>query len=135
MKRIMLIDDEEGIRTVWKRFHDLTESVFRGQLEMHVAATLEQGEARLQGTEYDAVIVDLTLPPLAADQVISWIFEHAPILPPVFVLTADEHIETRNRCMLAGAEGFWLKLDAQERPDLFFKNIYNATRRRYVARS
>lgn len=125
MKRLLLVDDEEGIRTVWKRFHDVVEPVFRGQCDLDVAGSLEQGLARMKETEYDAVIFDLKLPPLDAEQVITFIVENANVLPVISVLTGDEDINIRRRCILAGAADFWLKHDANTRPDLFFKSLYN----------
>jgi len=135
MKRILLIDDEEGIRIVWKRFHDLAEPVFRGQLEMHVASDLEQGLERLKSGEYDIVILDLELGDSPQLQTISYIFEHAEELPPVIVLTGDEDIYVRRRCMIAGAADFWIKGDATENPDLLFKSIYNEYLKRYASRT
>lgn len=135
MKRILLIEDQEGVRLVWKRFHDLAEPVFRGQLELQVANDLEQGRAKLKGDEYDAIILDLTLPPLASDEVITFIAEQHHALPPIYVLTGDDDIYVRRRCMMSGASGFWLKADAEERPDLFFKSLYNAYLKRHAERT
>lgn len=132
MKKILLIDDEEGIRIVWKRFHDTAEPVFRGQLEMDVANDLEQGLARISGTDYDAVILDLKFMGEGVEDTITFIFDHAAKLPPIIVLTGDEDIYVRRRAMIAGASDFWTKTDAQERPDLFFKSVYNQYLKRYA---
>lgn len=125
MKRILLIDDEEGIRIVWRRFHDIAEPVFRGQLDMDVANDLNQGLAKMKVVEYDAIILDLKFLGEGADNTITFIVENHDHLPPIIVLTGDEDIFVRRRAMLAGASDFWTKNDAQERPDLFFKSIYN----------
>jgi len=126
MERILLVDDEEGIRIVWKRFHDVVEPVFRGRLEMDVASTLAQGLERIKETEYDALILDLIVPPMGANDMIQWIYDHADeVKIPIVVLTGDSDVYTRRRCIMAGASDFWLKTDAQERPDLFFKSLYN----------
>lgn len=130
MRKLLLIDDEEGIRTVWKRFHDYAEPVFRGQLEMEVAGSLDQGLDKMLSTQYDAVLLDLTLPPMAKEDVIAWIKENHAKMPPIIVLTGAEDVAVRRQCMIAGAASFWTKLDAQEKPDLFFKSVYN----RYLAR-
>lgn len=134
MKRILLIDDDEGIQIVWKRFHELTEPVFRGQLEMDIASNLEQALAKIQGGAYDAVIQDLTIPPNPQERGVEWLAENAAHLPPIIVLTGDSDIFLRRRCMMLGAADFWLKDDAQSRPDLFFKAIYNEYLKRYSIR-
>lgn len=125
MNRILLIDDEEGIRLIYKRFHDLVEPVFRGQLEMDVANDLAQGIVKIADTKYDAIILDLKFEGHGSDDTISWIFENASRLSPIVVLTGDTDIWTRRRCMMAGASSFWVKTDATTNPDLFFKDVFN----------
>lgn len=112
---------------IWKRFHDTAEPVFRGQLEMDVANDLEQGIAKMKNSKYDAIILDLKFQGKGADDTITFISEHSEDknMPPIIVLTGDEDIFVRRRAMLAGASGFWTKIDAQDRPDLFFKAVYN----------
>lgn len=127
-----MIDDEEGIQIVWKRLHDCAEVVFRGQLEMDVASDLVQGMTKIKKNGYDAVILDLTLDVSGAERTITFIAEHAEELPPIIVLTGLEDIQVRRRCMMFGASDFWTKTDAQERPDLFFKAVYNQYLRRYA---
>ncbi len=136
LNKILLIDDEKGIREIWKRFHDVAEPVFRGRLEMDVASDLAQGIERMKGTEYDALILDLVLPPLTQAEVISWIFENAklPGIPIISVLTGDEDVYVRRRCIIGGAVDFWVKTDATDRPDLFFKSLYNEYLKRYAER-
>lgn len=134
MNRILLIDDEEGIRSLWKQFHDTAEPIFRGQLEMDVANDLEQGKEKIATVDYDVVIADLKFKGHGADITITWIVEEHDRLPPVVVLTGDEDIYIRRRCMIGGASDFWLKLDAAARPDLFFKAVYNQYLRRYESK-
>lgn len=135
MKRILLIDDEEGIRITFKRLHDIAEPVFKGQLEMDVAVDLEQAKLKIATTEYDAIIADLKFQGHGADATITWIVENHETLPPIVVLTGDEDIYIRRRCMIGGAADFWIKLDAAARPDLFFKSLYNRYLARYESRS
>lgn len=134
MRRLLLIDDEEGIRIMWKKLHDTAQPVFRGQLEMEIASNLEQGierieEAKAKGDPFDVVITDLKFQGLGSDATVSWLAENQGKLPPIIVMTGDEDIWVRRRCMMFGANDFWLKLDAVDRPDLFFKSLYN----RYLA--
>lgn len=131
MEKILLIDDEEGIRDVWPRFHDYAEPVFRGRLGMDTASDLEHGVKRMKEATYDALILDLKFLGKGSDDTISWIFEHHKHLPPIIVLTGDEDIFVRGRCMMAGASDFWTKKDAQAHPDLFFKAIYNQYLKRF----
>lgn len=135
LKNILLLDDEVSIHDIWKRFHDVAEPVFRGQLALDVAVNLEQGLKRMEEKKYDALIFDLTMPPLSQDEVIQFIQNNASHLPIISVLTGDEDIYVRRRCILAGAADFWLKNDAHQRPDLFFKSLYNEYLKRYVTES
>lgn len=135
MNRVLLIDDEEGIRIVYKRFHDLVEPVFRGQLALDVANDLEQGVERIKGIKYDAIILDLKFQGQGSDNTISWIFENSGHLPPIIVLTGDTDIWTRRRCMMAGAASFWIKMDATQNTDLFFKDVFNCYLARLYAES
>jgi len=96
---------------------------------------LEQGKARMKGTLYDAIILDLKFKGQGSEDTISFIAENASVLPPVIVLTGDTDIYVRRRCMLAGAADFWLKDDASSRPDLFFKAIYNRYLTRYASKN
>lgn len=134
MKRLLLIDDEDGIQEIWKRWHDVLEPTFQGECGLDTASDLETGLARLSGTKYDAVILDLSLPPKTPDEVISFIFERAAELPPIIVLTGDENVWTRRRCIMAGAAGFFTKHAANLVPNLFFKEIYNEYLKRYAAK-
>lgn len=134
MKQLLLIDDEEGIREIWQRFHDYAEPVFRGSLSMDLAANLEEGKRKLAEKEYDAVILDLNFKGEGSDTTVDFILKEHDALPPIIVLTGDEDIYVRRRCMVAGASDFWTKTDAQERPDLFFKALYNKYLGRYGER-
>lgn len=133
MRRILLIDDDSGIQKVWQRFHDVTDRVFRAEFSLETANDLQQAEAMIAEKEYDAIIVDLTIPPNNSAFTESWIAERSEALPPLIVLTGDDDIYTRRRCMMLGASDFWLKDDAQERPDLFFKSLYNKYLSRYAS--
>lgn len=135
MKRILLIDDEEGIRIVWKKWHDVMEPTFRGQCEMDTAKSLKEAKEMMAKNEYDALILDLTMPPDGQDGIMSWIAETTPDpkVAPIIILTGDEDIWVRRRCMLMGAAQFFTKSDAEKFPNLFFKVIYNEYLKRYGA--
>lgn len=135
MNRILLIDDEEGIRVTFKRLHDAAEPIFRGRLEMDVASTIGDAEKKIGTTKYDALILDLKFEGSGMDETIGWVFENASRTPPIIVLTGDEDVYVRGRCMIAGAASFWLKMDAAAHPDLFFKEVYNQYLKRYDART
>lgn len=125
MKRLLLIDDEAGIRETWGRFHEIMEPTFRGECEMDTASDLMEGVQKTESTHYDVVILDLHLPPLKNDAVVKFIESSHGKLPPIIVLTGDQNVWTRRQCMLAGAQDFWLKSDAMQFPNLFFKAVYN----------
>lgn len=120
-----MVDDDEGIRELWGRFHEVTEPVFRGKLSMDVAPNLDGMREKMRVNKYDAIILDLKFVGQGADDTITFIAENEQQMPPIIVLTGDSDIHTRRRCMMFGAASFWLKDDAQQRPDLFFKDVYN----------
>lgn len=122
MKKILLIDDEEGIRLCWKQFHDLNEKVYRGQLGMDTASSLATACEMMERQRYDAIILDHKM---ANENTEEFIIEHKGKKPPIIILTGNEDIWLRRRLMIFGASDFWTKIDASERPDLFFKSIYN----------
>lgn len=131
MRRILLIDDEEGIRMVWRKLHDVMEPTFRGQCELDTASSMEQAKQKLSTTVYDAVILDLGMAPEGQGAVMAWLANETGNLPPVIVLTGDEDIWVRRRCMMFGASQFFTKRDASEFPNLFFKVLYNEYLKRY----
>lgn len=125
MKRILLIDDEAGIRETWSRLHGIMEPTFRGQCAMDTASDLAEGIQKVEQNHYDAIILDLHLPPIPSDGVVKFIESSHSKLPPIIVLTGDHNVWVRRQCIMAGAEDFWLKSDAMQFPNLFFKTVYN----------
>lgn len=133
MRKILLIDDEKGIRQVWSAFHDTMEATFRGS-SLETASDLGSGFVKISETsDYDAIILDLALPPLDKRDVIEFIHQNSGDLPPIIVLTGSEDIATRRQCIIAGAAGFWTKTDAMKFPNLFFKELYNEYLKRYAS--
>lgn len=125
MKRLLLIDDEAGIRETWARLHAIMEPTFRGQCAMDTASDLAEGIQKVEQNHYDAIILDLHLPPIPSEGVVKFIESSHPKLPPIIVLTGDHNVQVRRQCILAGAQDFWLKSDAMQFPNLFFKAVYN----------
>lgn len=135
MNRILFADDMADEHTLWKRFHgDLereVDKVFMGQCGLDTVFTFDEVLKRLDETEYDALILDLVIPPGGVNEGVEFIAEHAKKLP-IIVLTGHEDIFVRRRCIVAGAAAFWTKKDAQRVPDIFFKCVYNEYVKRYV---
>lgn len=96
---------------------------------METASSLAEGITKMDSEQYDVVITDLKFEGHGGEETISWLADNQGKLPPIIVLTGDDDIFIRRRCMMFGANDFWTKTDAQERPDLFFKSVYN----RYLA--
>lgn len=130
MKKLLLIEDDAGVRDLYNRWIKVLEPTFRGECELDMAIDLEQGIARISGTKYDAIILDLVLPPQTAEETLSWLFENAHWLPPVIAVTGSEELNIRERALQAGAAQFFTKDDAKNFPNGFFKIIYNETRKR-----
>jgi DNA-binding response OmpR family regulator len=101
---------------------------------MDTASDLDKGIELIAQNEYDAIIIDYHLPPLDGNMLEKWIRDNYQSLPPIVVLTGDHDVWIRRRCLMSGAEDFWLKVDAGNTPNQFFKAVYNAylRRKKYV---
>ncbi len=126
MNRILLVDDEKGIRDLWsENFERVLEKTWRGTCELFFATSEEDAVSMLTLQEFDAIIWDLAMPPGGRQAGIDFIKKNHASLPPIIVMTGSEDIETRQECLSSGAAQFFTKIDASKFPNLFFKTIYN----------
>lgn len=132
MTRILYADDSSEQHELWNRFHEQIEKAFQGQCGLDAAFSFAETLEKLASKEYDALILDLVIPPGGVDEGVKFIETHHAKLP-IIALTGHEDIFIRRRCMIAGAADFWTKRDAQMVPDVFFKCLYNQYVKRYAA--
>jgi len=133
MKKLLLIDDDASVRELWKHWHDKMELTFRGKNPLETTTDLEKADALIAENEYDVIILDLGLPPGGYEETVKWIQRRSKEkdFPPIVVLTGNEDVMMRQKCIVAGAAHFFTKFDAQNFPNLFFKILYDVFLRYY----
>lgn len=110
-ERILVIDDEENIRSTVEEFLSLN------GYQVETAASGRAGLDLLGRNAYDLVVSDLRMPDVDGLAVIEWIRETQPDLP-VLVMTGHATVESTIRALRLGAYDYLLKpfrLDEIER--------------------
>lgn len=125
LRTILLIEDEKGAAILFKRFAQTSWEDSRGKVELIHTHTLAEGKDILQTKEIDVILLDLTLTDSTQENSIKLIEDHHEIFPAIVVVTGDETMITRKRCIFAGARGFALKKHIFQSPNFFFAEIYN----------
>ena len=123
MPFIAVVDDEEPIRKALKRL------LRAAGLEAEGYAS---GQAFLDGAAArrpDCVLLDLHMPSMSGEQVLSQIRKMSG-RPPVVVITAHDTPETREQCLAAGAAAYLRKpLDDRLLLNAISAALSKATRR------
>ena len=99
MRRILVIDDDSSIRSLFKR------GLGYEHFEVKVAESGEQGLALLASEEPDVVILDVKMPGMNGFDVLQSIRQTGSKVP-VIMLTALDSIETQLECFNAGADDY-----------------------------
>lgn len=110
-ERILVIDDEENIRSTIEEFLSLN------GYQVETAPSGKDGLDLLGRNSYDLVVSDLHMPDVDGLAVIEWIRETQPTLP-VLVMTGHATVENTIRALRLGAYDYLLKpfrLDEIER--------------------
>ena len=123
MAFIAVVDDEEPVRKALKRL------LRAAGLEAEGYAS---GQAFLDGAAArrpDCVLLDLHMPSMSGEQVLSQIRKMSG-RPPVVVITAHDTPETREQCLAAGAAAYLRKpLDDRLLLNAISAALSKATRR------
>jgi DNA-binding response OmpR family regulator len=103
--RLLIVDDEESMRLLIARF--LTNGM---KVEAQLAGTCEQA-LRLAGNyAYDAILLDLQMPGIGGFEVLKKIRAGSVnMTTPIMIVSVLEDMETNDRCIAAGADGFLVK--------------------------
>ena len=110
-ERILVIDDEENIRTMLEEF--MTLNGYR----VDTATDGSQGLDLLGRQSYDLVLTDLRMPGVDGTAVIEWVHETHPEVP-VIVMTGHATVESTIQALRLGAYDYLIKpftLDEIER--------------------
>ena len=104
MTRILLVDDHPIVRQGIKQ-------VLRGAFHparVGEAASAEEGMSEVRGTEWDVMVLDLTLPGASGMDLLRNLRRECPTLP-VLVLSMHPPDQFARRAMNAGASGYLTK--------------------------
>lgn len=101
MQKVLVIEDESSVRNIL-RFN--LES--RG-FEFVEASSGKQGIAKIRETRPNVVVLDLGLPDVAGDQILSDIRSWSKV--PVIVLTVEDNEQSKVRLLEAGADDYLTK--------------------------
>jgi two-component system copper resistance phosphate regulon response regulator CusR len=103
--RLLIVDDEESVRLLLARLAS------KGlKAEVQLAGTCEQALHLARNYAYDAILLDLMMPGIGGFEVLKEMrAASANMATPILVISAHEDIETNDRCLAAGANGFLVK--------------------------
>lgn len=128
MRRILCVEDDPGFAGVMAEFHAKADRIFVGEAELMVVGLLHTAKhvisSDLSGG-ISMVLLDLALPDSKPEATIDWVAENRSTLPPIFVITGDGSLATRQRCLAMGAVGFWEKHHIVAASNAFFAAVYN----------
>jgi CheY-like chemotaxis protein len=103
--RLLIVDDEESMRLLLAR---LASRALKAEVQL--AGTGEQALRLARNYAYDAILLDLMMPGIGGFEVLREIRRaSANTATPILVVSALADMETNDRCMAAGADGFLVK--------------------------
>jgi DNA-binding response OmpR family regulator len=103
--RLLIVDDDESTRLLLARF--LTKDM---KIEAQLAGTCEQALRFANNYAYDAILLDLQMPGIGGYGVLKEIRAgSANMATPVMIVSVLDDMETNDRCIAAGANGYLVK--------------------------
>jgi len=103
--RLLIVDDEESMRLLIARF--LTKGM---KVEAQLAGTCEQALRLARNYAYDAILLDLQMPGIGGFEVLKEIrASSVNMVTPIMVVSVLDDMQTNDRCVAAGADGFLVK--------------------------
>lgn len=103
--RLLIVDDEESIRLLIARLLSVGMKA-----EVQLAGTCEQALRLARNYAYDAILLDLQMPGIGGFEVLKAIRAgSANMATPVMIVSVMDDMETNDRCIAAGANGFLVK--------------------------
>lgn len=129
--KILFVEDEKDFSDLIVRCREYVDVVYCGEMQLIVLQSLGMAKHVIATNGVSLIILDLTMPDSPQKDTIEWIISEHNHLPPIYAVTGDEKLATRNACIDAGVYGFVLKKHIIESPNFFFSNLYN-THRKYL---
>jgi len=103
--RLLIVDDEESTRLLIARL--LTTGM---KADAQLAGTCEQALRLASDYAYDAILLDLQMPGIGGFGVLKEIRAGSVnMATPILIVSVLEDLETNDRCIAAGADGFLVK--------------------------
>jgi DNA-binding NtrC family response regulator len=95
--RILIVDDEQWIREVFRDFCDLTDA-----FEVELAADGQEALAKIKKSDYDLVTLDLIMPDMSGLDALAEIKKASPRVP-IMVITGNATDKVVNQAGVLGA--------------------------------
>jgi DNA-binding response OmpR family regulator len=103
--RLLIVDDDESTRLLLARL--LTKDM---KVEAQLAGTCEQALRLAKNFAYDAILLDLQMPGIGGFGVLKEVRAgSANMATPVMIVSVLDDMETNDRCIAAGANGYLVK--------------------------
>jgi DNA-binding response OmpR family regulator len=103
--RLLIVDDDESTRLLLARL--LSKDM---KVEAQLVGTCEQALRLARNFAYDAILLDLQMPGIGGLGVLKEIRAgSANMTTPVLIVSVLDDMETNERCMALGANGFLVK--------------------------
>jgi len=123
--RVLIVDDEESMRLLLARH-----AAKALKAEVQLAGTCEQALRLARNYAFDAILLDLMMPGIGGFEVLKAIrAASANAATPILVVSALEDMETNDRCLAAGANGFLVKPVEQRALAIAVKSLLAARAR------
>ncbi|MCD6582154.1 MAG: sigma-54-dependent Fis family transcriptional regulator [Desulfuromusa sp.] len=107
---ILMVDDQPA----WLRSMAMSLKVSAGITNIHKCSDSREVEVLLETNKYSLILLDLTMPHIGGETLLTFISEKYPEIP-VIVISGVNQIEIAIRCVRLGAEDFFVKTDDRER--------------------
>lgn len=134
MDTILQIEDDAGQQHVTERLYQMFGKCFHGEVKFLSAATPQDGLTIIRHQVVDVVLLDLIFPNATPgmnwEDTLEWVRSTLG-LPPVIVLTGKEDEKfLADKCILAGADDFFIKREINPHPEVLCRAAYYAFMRR-----
>lgn len=132
MKSVLYIEDEREYGAIVEQLHNMVRKKFYDAVSFQVVPTWVDGASIVEKEPPSVVLVDLSLRPAQSQEDTIFLIERVSRKwPPIFVLTGNKFdLELRKKCILAGADDFMVKDDANRNPELLVERLYHCFLRR-----
>lgn len=124
-RRIVIVEDDPTYGGLIRDFHKEIDANLFGSAELIVIQTISMLKHLLATNGISVIVMDLTLTDSNQEETISMVQRDGSQMPPVFAITGDEKLSTRQRCLDVGFAGFALKKHVNDSPHFFFAELLN----------